>query len=117
MSSTLFSLKFDRVLAAFVGGGFLLLGLAELVFRLDDPMPLLFWLPTLWGGSALVLLGSFRSRARVGISKAMVIIGAALGLLPTAWTLLLPVLIGILAVRAAMSPGAPTAGPSRTGWS
>ena len=107
MNSTLFVLKFDRILAALVGGGFSLLGLAELAFRLDDPMPLFFWLPTLWGGAALVLLGSFRARGRIGISKSMVIVGAALGLLPSAWTLVMPVLIGTLAVRAAMSSRSP----------
>lgn len=30
-----------------------LLGLGELIVRVDEPSPLLFWLPTLWGGNAL----------------------------------------------------------------
>jgi len=34
-----------RVLGVVVGGGFLALGVAELVTRLDDPLVLLFWLP------------------------------------------------------------------------
>jgi hypothetical protein len=40
---TLFQARFDRVLAAVVGGGFFLQGLAELLLRLDEPAPLLFW--------------------------------------------------------------------------
>ena len=48
-----------RILGAIVGGGFLILGVAELVARLDEPLPLLFWLPTLWGGGVLVLQGVF----------------------------------------------------------
>lgn len=101
----MFRTSFDRVLAAAVGGGFFLQGLAELIFRLDEPLPLLFWLPTLWGGAALVLVGSFRVSHRERLSKALVIIGALLGFLPSAWTVLMPVLIITLVIRTIMSSG------------
>jgi hypothetical protein len=87
------------VLAGTVGGGFFLQGLAELVLRLDEPMPLLFWLPTLWGGAGLVLVGSFRINRSPGLAKALVMLGAVLGLLPSAWTILMPVLILVLVIR------------------
>ncbi len=93
----LFRNSFDRVLAAVVGGGLFLQGLAELILRLDDPLPLFFWLPTLWGGAALVLIGSFRIGQREQVSRAMVIAGVLLGFLPSAWTVVMPVLIIALA--------------------
>ena len=52
-------LRAQRLIGAIVGGGLIILGVAELVVRLDEPGSLLFWLPTLWGGGALVLLGVF----------------------------------------------------------
>jgi len=99
----LFQARFDRVLAGTVGGGLFLQGLAELLLRLDEPAPLIFWLPTLWGGAALVLVGSFRHDGSPGMSRAMVSLGAALGFLPSAWTLLMPVLILILLIRTALT--------------
>jgi len=107
-----FRTKFDRVLAATVGGGLFLLGAAELIVRLDEPTSLFFWLPTLWGGSALTLFGSFRKAGRIGLSVAMVILGGLLGFIPSAWTLLMPVLIVVLVVRAAMAAGSQT--PQKT---
>ena len=99
----MFQNSFDRVLAAVVGGGFFLQGMAELAFRRDDPLPLFFWLPTLWGGAALVLVGSFRVGHREQLSRAMVIAGGLLGFLPSAWTVVMPVLIITLVIRTIMS--------------
>ena len=95
----LFRRTFDRVLAAAVGGAFFLLGLGELLTRLSEPAPLLFWLPTLWGGSALVLLGSFRAFHNKRLAKALVLGGAVLGFVPSAWTVLMPILIVGLVIR------------------
>ncbi|HUP18087.1 MAG TPA: hypothetical protein VM848_18810 [Acidimicrobiia bacterium] len=74
-----------------------------MLLRLDEPGPLIFWLPTLWGGAALVLLGSFRVNRSDGFSRAMVLLGAAIGFLPSAWTLLMPVLIVVLIFRATLT--------------
>ncbi len=66
--------------------------------RLDDPLPLLFWLPTLWGGAALVLAGVFRATAGSRRSVVLVVLGAFLGFVPSAWTVLMPVLALTLVV-------------------
>lgn len=81
-----------------VGVVFLALGVAELVTHLDEPLSLFFWLPALWGGGALVLIGVLRATVRPWLSDVLVIIGAFLGLLATAWTILMPVLILTLVV-------------------
>lgn len=75
-----------------LGGGMLLLGVGELVVRLDEPAPLFFWLPTLWGGGSLVLLGVFGDSGTSPRSITCVIGGAMLGFLPTAWTVVMPLL-------------------------
>lgn len=96
----MFRNKADRALAAFVGGGLFLLGAGELIVRLDEPLaPLFFWLPTLWGGAALVLVGAFRAGQSRELSRALVILGACLGFLPSAWTILMPLLLLALVVR------------------
>ena len=77
------------------------MGIAELIAHLDEPLPLLFWLPTLWGGAALVLIGVFRATGR--LSVVLVTLGAVLGFPPSAWTVLMPVLsltLVVLMVRA-----------------
>lgn len=65
----------------------------------------MYWLPTLWGGAALVLLGSFRVNRSDGLSRTMVLLGAAIGFLPSAWTLLMPVLIVVLILRTTLPSG------------
>ena len=54
-----------------------------------------FWLPSLWGGGALVLYGVF---GREFVSAKLVTAGALLGMIATAWTLIVPVLAIALAV-------------------
>ena len=81
-----------RVLAGVVGAGFLFLGAVELATRLDEPLPLLFWLPTLWGGALLVLIGSFGPCQHSRLSHGLVVLGAFLGFVPSAWTIVMPLL-------------------------
>ena len=89
-----------------MGGGFLILGVVELVARLDDPLlPLLFWLPALWGGGVMVLLGVFRTTAHPTLSIALVIVGTAAGLLASFWTILMPVLGLALVVLTTLDMG------------
>jgi hypothetical protein len=84
-----------RVLGAVVGGIYLAFGVGELLAHLDHPVSLAFWAPSLLGGGALVLYGVFgRSRA----STKLVVAGALLGLVATAWTLIIPVLAIVLVV-------------------
>jgi hypothetical protein len=82
-----------RVLGATVGGLLLVMGAAELAVRIDDDLgPLLFWIPTLWGGGVLILIGTFRAAVPTMLSAVLVTAGALVGLLPSAWTLVMPVL-------------------------
>lgn len=81
-----------RPLGVAVVTGFSCLGIAELALRLDNPLVLLFWLPTLWGGAFLVFLGVFRLAGRPQLALLLVVAGALLGCLASAWTLIMPVL-------------------------
>ena len=87
-----------RALGATVGGGLLILGVVEFITHLDEPLSLFFWLPALWGGGALVLMGAFRATSRAWLSVVLAILGAFLGLLASAWTVLMPVLALTLVV-------------------
>ena len=82
-----------RALGATIGAVFLALGFAELVTHLDDPLSLLFWPPALSGGGALVLVGVFGPSTRPWLSLVLLMVGAFLGLLATAWTAVIPVLV------------------------
>jgi hypothetical protein len=88
-----FDRRIDRVLVVVVAAGLILLGIAEVIGRLDEPGPLWFWLPTLWGGATLILVGGFVSTENRILSRALVVAGCALGLLPSMWTLVMPVLL------------------------
>ena len=102
-----------RALGVTVGVLFLGLGVAELVTHLDEPLSLFFWLPALWGGGALVLVGLFGSSMRPRLSLVLMIVGAFLGLLATAWTLVLPVLVFTFFVLVIVQAGrrSPTPAP------
>lgn len=95
----MFRTKFDRVLAGLVGGGLAFLGFAELLTRVSEPGPLVYWLPTLWGGAVLVLVGSFRRGISRRTSQILIIVGVVLGLQPSIWTLIMPILSIALVYR------------------
>lgn len=84
------------ILGGFVGGVYLAFGVGELVAHLDQPVSLAFWAPSLLGGGALVLYGIFGPRSR--FSTKLVVAGALLGIVATAWTLIVPVLAMLLVV-------------------
>lgn len=95
----MFHTRLDRVLAlsaAFVPA---VLGIGELIARLDELPPLLFWLPTLWGGAAPIFTGGFLVKEHLGLAKASVVLGCVLGFVPSAWTILMPVLLITLLIR------------------
>lgn len=105
-----------RALGATIGAVYLAVGVAELVTHLDDPLSLFFWLPALWGGGVLVLVGVFGSATRPRLSVALMIVGAFFGLLATAWTLVMPVLVFVffvlVVVRAGRRPPKPALEPA-----
>jgi hypothetical protein len=87
------------ILGGVVGGLYVAFGAAELVTHVDQPVSLIFWITSLWGGGALLLYGIF---GRPEVSTRMVTFGALLGLVATAWTLVIPLLaiaLVILAIR------------------
>jgi hypothetical protein len=104
-----------RILGAVVGGGFVILGIVELVTRLDAPLPLLFWLPTLWGGGTLVLIGMFGADDRPAQSVALVVVGTIVGLLASAWTILMPLLGITLIFLTILTAGRPRFVPADSG--
>lgn len=105
-----------RALGATIGAVYLALGVAELVTHLDDPLSLFFWLPALWGGGALFLIGVFGSSTRPRLSVALMIVGALLGLLATAWTVVMPILVFmffvLVVVKAGRRPPKPAPEPA-----
>lgn len=103
-----------RWLAWAVGIAFILLGVAEVAVRLLSTEPIdaeavVFWFVSLCGGGTLVLLGSFVI-SRPGWALAAVVIGCLMGMLATAWTVVLPLaalaLVG-LSIREVGTPSPP----------
>lgn len=102
-------------LAWLLGVVFIALGVVEVAVRLVseepvDSVAVAFWLVTLCGGGALVLVGVTRPR---GWSFALVALGCFLGGLATAWTVVLPILAVTLLVLAFAGGGHASAAPSR----
>ena len=100
--------RWVSILGGVVGGIYLVFGIGELLAHLDQPVSLAFWAPSLLGGGALVLYGVFVRRP---VSGRLVVAGALLGLVATAWTLIVPVLAIVLVVltfnNAQRGPAAP----------
>lgn len=103
----MFDRRIDRVLAALAAAGLIILGIAEVISRLDEPGPLWFWLPTLWGGATLILVGGFVPTENRLLSKVLVVAGCAIGLLPSMWTLVMPVLLITVIFRTLTAGPAP----------
>lgn len=101
--------RWVRILGGVVGAIYLIFGIGELLAHLDQPVSLVFWAPSLIGGGALVLYGIFGRQTR--FSTRLVVFGALLGLVASAWTLVVPVLAVVLVVltfnSAQRKPAAP----------
>lgn len=98
-----------RWLAWIVGGIFIAMGVIEVTVRLvsDEPIDLAamaWWSLSLLGGGALVLLGSFLIKPS-WVGFAAVCVGCLVGILATAWTLLIPVLAIALLILSAIQFG------------
>ncbi len=100
----MFNGRLDLLLARATASGLLILGIGETIARLDEPMPLFSWLPTLWGGAALVFAGGFVVRGNPRLAKVFVLVGCAAGFTPSAWTLVMPALLVTLAIRTISVP-------------
>lgn len=60
-----------------------------------------FWFPTLVGGGLLILVGTLIGAKRPVPGLVMLLVGCVAGILPTMWTLVVPVLLIVLAVVSA----------------
>ena len=98
------------VLAWFLGGTFIVMGIAEVAVRVlsDEPIEteaVVFWFLSLCGGGMLVLIGSFMLTRPTWASVTLVTLGCLAGTLATMWTLVLPVLALTLVVLTAWRAG------------
>ena len=75
----------------------------ETVAHLDDGVA--FWFGTTFVAALLVLLGTLRPTRNPFVSGGMVALGAAVGILPTAWTVLVPVLAVVVIVLTVLDAG------------
>jgi len=88
-----------------LGVTYVLLGVAETVrLVVTGDGGFFFWFGTLVGGGTLLLLGALpRQAVRDGRRLAAVLLGAALGIPATVWTLILPLLAMTVIVLTVMS--------------
>ncbi len=95
-----------------LGGLLVVAGIAETVrlVRTGDG-GLWFWFPTLVGGGLLVAAGTLLLPGSPTLGCALTTVGALAGILPTMWTLVVPVLLLVLIIvsakqaAAAVKPG------------
>lgn len=91
-------------------------GIAETVRAVrsgDGGIP--FWFGTLVGGGALVLAGTLVSARRPTHGFVLTTIGCVVGLVPTMWTVIVPVLLVTQAVATARQSAAATANEANAG--
>jgi hypothetical protein len=89
-----------------LGGLLVVMGIAETVrlVRTGDG-GFWFWFPTLVGGGALVVAGTLTLPRWSGLGRVLTTVGAVTGILPTMWTVVVPVLLGVLVVVAIRAVG------------
>jgi hypothetical protein len=76
---------------------------AESVAHLDDGLA--FWFGTLFVATTLVLVGTLRPTRNPFVSGGLVALGAAVGMLPTAWTLVVPLFAVVVVVLNVVDAG------------
>lgn len=88
-----------------LGAVYLVLGVVQLVAHTgDSARSLLFWGVTLLGGGAVVLAGVYVAHRSSDAGRAMVTVGAVLGMVSTVWTVVVPVLAVAVVVYAVREP-------------
>ncbi|WP_344148284.1 hypothetical protein [Nocardioides koreensis] len=94
-----------------LGGLLVVAGVAETVrlVRTGDG-GLWFWFPTLVGGGALVVAGTLLLPRSPRLGYVLTTVGALAGILPTMWTLVVPVLLVVLIVSARRAAAAADTG-------
>jgi hypothetical protein len=85
-----------------LGGLLLVAGLAETARALlTGDGGLWFWFPTLVGGGTLVVAGTLLLPRLPTVGCVLTMVGALVGILPTMWTLVVPVLLVVLIIASA----------------
>ena len=83
----------------FLGCLLMVAGVAETVRALrSGDGGLLFWFPTLVGGGVLIVAGTLARSRRPVLGLVLTCLGCLAAILPTIWTLLIPVLLVVLVV-------------------
>jgi hypothetical protein len=102
--------RWPRWLGLFLGCLLILAGVAETIrLTRSGDGGLLFWFPTLVGGGVLILAGTLLLPRRPTLGAALTVAGCLAGLLPTMWTLIVPVLLIVLAVTSVSRQRRPAA--------
>jgi hypothetical protein len=85
-----------------LGGLLVAAGVAETVRLLrSGDGGFAFWFGTLVGGGVLILVGTVLLPRKPAVGGSLTVIGCLAGLLPTMWTIVVPVLLVALAIAAA----------------
>jgi hypothetical protein len=109
-------MKLTRWLGIFLGILLIAAGVAETVrLTRSGDGGLIFWFGTLVGGGTLILIGTVLRARASRLGRPLVVAGCVLGLLPTAWTIVVPLLLvalAILTAREAVAELDPPAAPS-----
>lgn len=92
-----------RRLSLLLGGLYAVACVAETVAHLDGGLA--FWFGTLFVASVLVLAGTLRPTTNPFVSGCLVALGAALGMVPTAWTVVVPLLAIVVIVLVVIDSG------------
>ena len=92
-----------RRLALVLGVVYAVACVAESVAHRDGGLA--FWFGTLFVASALVLGGTLRPARNPFVSGGMVAVGAAVGMLPTMWTVVVPIFAVVVIVLSVVDAG------------
>ena len=60
-----------------------------------------FWFPTLVGGGVLVIVGTLVASSRPTLGFLLTMIGCFVGIVPTMWTVIVPIMLVVLMVSRA----------------
>ena len=71
-----------------------------------------FWFPTLVGGGVLIIVGTLVASRRPTLGFLLTCLGCFVGIVPTMWTVLVPILLVVLLVSRARQLGA-AGGPAK----
>jgi hypothetical protein len=99
--------RLGRRLAPLLGATYLVLGVLELVRHNDESaIALLYWAISLLGGGILVLAGLRAMPRSRDVGRGLVAVGAAFGVVPTLWTIVIPAVALVVIARVLREPQA-----------